>query len=77
MSIITLHRLMREPATSQTHAQCVAIMQELIKQAIQSGRPLEYSIYLGHLAETTRFPFNRVDAWQMALDMQRKAGGAA
>lgn len=77
MSIITLHQKMREPATGQTQAQCTAIMQELIKQAIITGREPQYSIYLGHLAEHTNFRFNRVDAWQMALDMQRKVGGAA
>lgn len=82
MSLQRFHELLQAdirretPFTGRLNAQRMVTIQALIKQAIQSGRPLQHAIYLGHLAEHTRFPFNRVDAWQMALDMARRNGGA-
>ncbi|HDQ5285853.1 TPA: hypothetical protein QA377_004332 [Raoultella ornithinolytica] len=81
MSLISYHQLLHAdilsdgPIDGQLNAQRLACVSQLIRQSIDSGRPLQYSIYLGHLSEHTRFPFNRVDAWMMALDMQRRAGG--
>lgn len=80
MSLIRYHQLLHAdirttgPIDGRLNTQRLACVSQLIKQAIDSGRPLEYSIYLGHLSEHTRFPFNRVDAWMMALDMSRSNG---
>lgn len=81
MSIIRYHQLLHidirsdGPIDGRLNAQRLVCVSQLIKQAIETGRPLEYSIYLGHLSERTRFPFNRVDAWMMALDMKRREKG--
>lgn len=62
--------------TGRLNAQRMAHIQDMIAQGLDSGKSPEFAIYLGHLAEHTRFPFNRIDAWRMALDLLQsgKAG---
>lgn len=62
-----------EDIAGQLNAQRMVHIQQMIANGLAAGKSPEFAIYLGHLAEHTRFPFDRFDAWRMALDMLHSA----